>query len=99
MTPTAGPTTMWENSATFRPASGSSDPDVICGLSLVRRHGAGSLGDVVKPHLGYNLYQMAKGRPVAQYSPKIDVLVSEVGPRDGLQSIDRIMPLEAKKAW
>ena len=29
----------------------------------------------------------------------IDVLVSEVGPRDGLQSIERIMPLEAKKAW
>lgn len=29
----------------------------------------------------------------------IDVLVSEVGPRDGLQSIDTIMPLEAKKAW
>jgi hydroxymethylglutaryl-CoA lyase len=28
-----------------------------------------------------------------------DVLISEVGPRDGLQSIDRIMPLEAKKAW
>jgi hydroxymethylglutaryl-CoA lyase len=27
------------------------------------------------------------------------VLVSEVGPRDGLQSIDRIMPTEAKKAW
>jgi len=32
-------------------------------------------------------------------APDIDVLVSEVGPRDGLQSIDRIMPLEAKKAW
>lgn len=29
----------------------------------------------------------------------IDVLVSEVGPRDGLQSIQTIMPLEAKKAW
>lgn len=29
----------------------------------------------------------------------IDVLVSEVGPRDGLQSIRSIMPLEAKKAW
>lgn len=29
----------------------------------------------------------------------IDVLVSEVGPRDGLQSIRPIMPLEAKKAW
>jgi hydroxymethylglutaryl-CoA lyase len=29
----------------------------------------------------------------------IDILVSEVGPRDGLQSIDAIMPLEAKKAW
>ena len=29
----------------------------------------------------------------------IDVLVSEVGPRDGLQSIKAIMPTEAKKAW
>lgn len=28
-----------------------------------------------------------------------DVLISEVGPRDGLQSISRVMPLEAKKAW
>ncbi len=27
------------------------------------------------------------------------ILLSEVGPRDGLQSIDRIMPLAAKKAW
>ncbi|HZX24514.1 MAG TPA: hydroxymethylglutaryl-CoA lyase [Woeseiaceae bacterium] len=27
------------------------------------------------------------------------ILVSEVGPRDGLQSIDSIMPTEAKKAW
>jgi hydroxymethylglutaryl-CoA lyase len=27
------------------------------------------------------------------------ILLSEVGPRDGLQSISRIMPLEAKKAW
>lgn len=25
--------------------------------------------------------------------------ISEVGPRDGLQSIERLMPLEAKKAW
>ncbi len=29
----------------------------------------------------------------------IDVLVSEVGPRDGLQSIKSIMPLAAKKEW
>jgi hydroxymethylglutaryl-CoA lyase len=29
----------------------------------------------------------------------IDILVSEVGPRDGLQSIASIMHLEAKKAW
>ncbi|MGF7149930.1 hydroxymethylglutaryl-CoA lyase [Sphingomonas zeicaulis] len=29
----------------------------------------------------------------------IDILVSEVGPRDGLQSITPIMPIEAKKAW
>lgn len=27
------------------------------------------------------------------------ILISEVGPRDGLQSIQSIMPLEAKKAW
>ena len=30
---------------------------------------------------------------------EIDVLVSEVGPRDGLQSIARIMSTEDKKAW
>jgi hydroxymethylglutaryl-CoA lyase len=29
----------------------------------------------------------------------VDIEISEVGPRDGLQSIDSIMPLEAKKAW
>jgi len=29
----------------------------------------------------------------------IDILVSEVGPRDGLQNIASIMPTEAKKAW
>ncbi|MBV6423496.1 MAG: Hydroxymethylglutaryl-CoA lyase YngG [Steroidobacteraceae bacterium] len=32
-------------------------------------------------------------------SRDIDVLVSEVGPRDGLQSIKSIMPTAAKKAW
>jgi hydroxymethylglutaryl-CoA lyase len=32
-------------------------------------------------------------------SSEIDVLVSEVGPRDGLQSVDRIMPTYAKNAW
>ena len=30
---------------------------------------------------------------------EIDVLVSEVGPRDGLQSIERIMPTEIKILW
>ena len=29
----------------------------------------------------------------------MNILISEVGPRDGLQSIDRSMPLEAQKAW
>jgi len=29
----------------------------------------------------------------------IQVLVSEVGPRDGLQSVQRVMPLQAKKDW
>ncbi|MGC6329207.1 hydroxymethylglutaryl-CoA lyase [Rhizorhabdus sp. FW153] len=28
-----------------------------------------------------------------------DILVSEVGPRDGLQSIKAVLPTEAKKAW
>jgi hydroxymethylglutaryl-CoA lyase len=31
--------------------------------------------------------------------PPIDVLISEVGPRDGLQSIKAIMPTETKKRW
>lgn len=29
----------------------------------------------------------------------IDITISEVGPRDGLQSIKQIMPTEAKKTW
>lgn len=29
----------------------------------------------------------------------LDVLISEVGPRDGLQSVSRTMPTEAKKHW
>ena len=31
--------------------------------------------------------------------PDIDVLISEVGPRDGLQSISTVLPLEFKKVW
>jgi hydroxymethylglutaryl-CoA lyase len=30
---------------------------------------------------------------------KLGILISEVGPRDGLQSLDSIMPTAAKKAW
>ncbi|MEQ3554609.1 hydroxymethylglutaryl-CoA lyase [Pseudonocardia nematodicida] len=30
---------------------------------------------------------------------EVDVLVSEVGPRDGLQSVDRVMPTEVKHRW
>lgn len=36
---------------------------------------------------------------MGQSSPTIDIEVSEVGTRDGLQSIDSIMPTDAKKAW
>ena len=36
---------------------------------------------------------------VIDLASDIDILVSEVGPRDGLQSISRVMPLAAKKAW
>lgn len=31
--------------------------------------------------------------------PVVNILVSEVGPRDGLQSIERLLPTAAKKAW
>ncbi|MEH6586065.1 MAG: hydroxymethylglutaryl-CoA lyase [Halioglobus sp.] len=31
--------------------------------------------------------------------PSVDIEISEVGPRDGLQSISPIMPTAAKKAW
>ena len=30
---------------------------------------------------------------------EIDIEISEVGPRDGLQSLSSIMPTEAKKSW
>lgn len=33
------------------------------------------------------------------HSKDIDILVSEVGPRDGLQSIKQIMPTDMKKKW
>ena len=36
-------------------------------------------------------------RPGAMTKPQI--LVSEVGPRDGLQSVDTVMPTDAKKQW
>src|ERR1700686_1830870 len=32
-------------------------------------------------------------------TPDIDILVSEVGPRDGLQSIQRAMPTRIKHRW
>jgi hydroxymethylglutaryl-CoA lyase len=34
-----------------------------------------------------------------QVTPEIDILVSEVGPRDGLQSIKRAMPTAIKHRW
>jgi hydroxymethylglutaryl-CoA lyase len=37
--------------------------------------------------------------PNSGSSTDIDVLVSEVGPRDGLQSIPTLLPLHLKKAW
>ncbi|MBI2813658.1 MAG: hydroxymethylglutaryl-CoA lyase [Opitutae bacterium] len=37
--------------------------------------------------------------PPASRTPPFDVLVREVGPRDGLQSIARTMPTEAKHRW
>jgi len=36
---------------------------------------------------------------MVQRSTDIDILVSEVGPRDGLQSIPRAMPTEVKHRW
>ncbi len=36
---------------------------------------------------------------MADHSSVIDVIVSEVGPRDGLQSVSRTMPTEVKHRW
>src|ERR1700682_1375272 len=36
---------------------------------------------------------------MVQSSTDIDILVSEVGPRDGLQSISRAMPTDVKHRW
>ena len=41
-------------------------------------------------------YPEAKMNPTTR---EIDILVSEVGPRDGLQSIKRAMPTDAKHRW
>ena len=35
----------------------------------------------------------------ASFSPATDVLISEVGPRDGLQSVSAVMPTDAKLRW
>jgi hydroxymethylglutaryl-CoA lyase len=43
--------------------------------------------------------QKAKALGVSGEKGVTRILLSEVGPRDGLQSISRIMPLDAKKAW
>src|SRR5262249_39625164 len=37
--------------------------------------------------------------PVSRTTDDTDVLISEVGPRDGLQSLKRAMPTEAKNRW
>lgn len=41
----------------------------------------------------------ATSNPFSQTASTWDVHISEVGPRDGLQSIQRVMPTAAKKAW
>ena len=46
-----------------------------------------------------NLNTQNSPQNTASAARKIDIEISEVGPRDGLQSIKTIMPLEAKKAW
>ena len=43
--------------------------------------------------------QLRDFRMMPQRAAEIDVLVSEVGPRDGLQSIARTMPTEIKHRW
>jgi hydroxymethylglutaryl-CoA lyase len=37
-------------------------------------------------------------KPLSSAAP-VDVIISEVGPRDGLQSVAAVMPTEAKKRW
>ncbi len=40
-----------------------------------------------------------RGIDVGLINNEIDILISEVGPRDGLQNTNGIMPTSAKKAW
>jgi hydroxymethylglutaryl-CoA lyase len=49
------------------------------------------------PQLSITLTDRAKKKETIMSA--IDILVSEVGPRDGLQNIKAIMSTEAKKAW
>jgi hydroxymethylglutaryl-CoA lyase len=44
-------------------------------------------------------YANERVRSIVNAAQGIDILVSEVGPRDGLQSITPIMPTTTKKAW
>src|SRR5262245_49101528 len=55
-----------------------------------------TLGPCTRIHVGGD----ASAMPEHGFcDPAIDVLVSEVGPRDGLQSIARAMPTVAKSRW
>lgn len=47
----------------------------------------------------YSYDKLARVGFVTYRKSAIDILVSEVGPRDGLQSVATIMPTDAKKAW
>ena len=66
-------------------------PGVVCGVI----HAVYPGGD-----LAYMIYVYTNFYPgSAVKTREIDVLVSEVGPRDGLQSVDSILPLSLKTAW
>lgn len=59
------------------------------------RAGAGdAAAQVIRPCASARL-----SKSQAMSDPVPPVLISEVGPRDGLQSVERTMPTEAKKRW
>ena len=69
------------------------------GTDLEMPHGGIAHARLAPHRLDGLRHLVGLGPLAAAMDDDIDILISEVGPRDGLQSIEPVMPLAAKKAW